>query len=139
MKWTTGNSEYGREIHNHGRDAIDPARISAPLPDDTTAGGPIWVEVPFPIRLRVSNSTGTPVDMESVLDRLSPTNLYLRLATQLTEGAGLQAVVRLSVDPGVQAAPALAVWGSVVHVRLLEDGTYSTEVGFRRRWFLYAE
>ena len=111
----------------------------AASPHDAAAGGPIWVEEPFPVRLRVRNSAGAPVDVESVLDRLCPTRLYLRLVMQLVEGAGLHAIVRLSTAPDKEAAPALAVCGSVTHVRLLEDGTYGTEVGFARRWFLYAE
>jgi hypothetical protein len=77
--------------------------------------------------------------MDSVLDRLSSTNLHLRLATQLVEGAGLHAVVRLSIDPQIRAALALGVYGSVTHVRLLEDGTFGTEVGFTRRWFLFPQ
>jgi hypothetical protein len=101
-------------------------------------GGPIWVEMTFPVRLRDKDGAGASVEVASVLDRLSPAGLYLRLATRLVEGAGLQAVVRLSVEPAVQAAPALAVCGSVAHVSLLEDGTYGTEVGFTRRWFFYA-
>lgn len=138
MNWTAGDSARGVHLGRVGRDVIGPAGDGVGLPGSEEPGGPVWVEMPFPVRIRVRDSAGASVEMESVLDRLSPTNLCLRLDERLVEGAGLHAVVRLSVEPGVEAAPALAVCGSVAHVRLLEDGTYATEVGFTRHWFLYA-
>ena len=138
MDRTTDNRRDGARLQGHSRDAVGTAGGAAPLSGGDVSGGLVWVEMPFPIKIRVKDSAGAPVDMESVLDRLSPRNLYLRLATQIVEGTGLQAIVRLSVDPEVVGGAMLAVCGNVAHVRLLEDGTYGTEVDFTRRWFLYA-
>jgi hypothetical protein len=110
----------------------------AASPHDAAAGGPIWVEEPFPVRLRVRNSAGAPVDVESVLDRLSVRDLYMRLPDPLAIAVDerLPVVVHLWLSPQ-QLGPWLAIYGTVTSVEPRTDGTYGVAVRFTRHWLLY--
>jgi hypothetical protein len=93
--------------------------------------------MPFPIRIRVKDSAGAPVNMESVLDWLSVSDLYLRLPSPLTVGERLPIVVHLWLSPEMQG-PRLGVCGTVSSVELQPNQTYGIAVRFKRHWLLYA-
>ena len=139
MNWTAGDSARGIHLGRVGRDVIGPAGDGVGLPGSEEPGGPVWVEMPFPVRIRVRDSAGASVEMESVLDRLSVSDLYLRLPNPpavLAVGDRLPVVVHLWLSPREQG-PWLGAYGTVTCVEPCSNETYGVAVRFTRHWLLY--
>jgi c-di-GMP-binding flagellar brake protein YcgR len=101
--------------------------------------GAVRVAIPFPATVRGLDQTGDRFTLDTILDNLSSTGLYLRLARMVAPGAALFIVVRLTVVPAQQvAAASVAVRGVVLRAELQLDGTWGVAVRFTRHRFLYA-
>jgi hypothetical protein len=101
--------------------------------------GAVRVAIPFPATVRGMDQTGDRFTLDTVLDNLSSTGLYLRLARLVEPGAALFIVVRLTVVPAQQVAGAsVAVRGVVLRSELQPSGMCGVAVRFTRHRFLYA-
>jgi c-di-GMP-binding flagellar brake protein YcgR len=101
--------------------------------------GAVRVAIPFPATVRGMDQTGDRFTLDTVLDNLSSTGLYLRLARLVEPGAALFIVVRLTVVPAQQvAAASVAVRGVVLRAEPQAGETCGIAVGFTSHRFLYA-
>jgi len=96
------------------------------------------IELPFPATVRGIDRSGERFELATLLDNLSATGLYLRLARPVEPGATLFVVVRFAVAPAaVLAAPGVAARGVVVWVEP-QPGAWGVAMKFTRQRFLYA-
>jgi hypothetical protein len=78
---------------------------------------------PFPAKVRGEDADGVSFELDTVLDNVGPGGLYLRLARNVSQGATLFIVVRLSPAPGKTVfAPTMAFRGIVERVEPGPDG-----------------
>ena len=97
------------------------------------------VDLPFPALVRGMDATGHRFAIEVVLDNLSASGLYLRLARPIGQGARLFICVQLALtaDPNAHA-PRAALHGIVLRAEPQADGRIGVAVAFERHRFLYA-
>jgi len=101
--------------------------------------GAVRVAIPFPATVRGMDQTGDRFTLDTVLDNLSSTGLYLRLARLVEPGATLFVVVRLAVVSAQQvAAASVAVRGVVLRAEPQSSGMRGVAILFTRHRFLYA-
>ena len=101
--------------------------------------GAVRVALPFPAIVRGREPTGDRYTLDTVLDNLSSTGLYLRLTQVVAPGASLFVVIRLAIAPAHQiAAPSVAVHGVVVWAELQPCDMCGIAVMFTDHRFLYA-
>jgi PilZ domain len=101
--------------------------------------GAVRVAIPFPATVRGRDETGDRFTLDTVLDNLSSTGLYLRLARLVAPGATLFVVVRLAVVSDQQiAAASVAVRGVVLRSEPQPGGRDGIAVRFNGHRFLYA-
>jgi len=82
---------------------------------------------------------GERFTLHTVLDNLSATGLYLRLARPLAPDASLFVVVRLApADDAPAAAPGVAARCQVVRMERCAEGGWGIAMRFTRQRFLYA-
>lgn len=97
------------------------------------------IAAPFPAIVRGTDSAGNAFEARVVLDNLSADGLALWLPLQVSPGATLFVVVRLTVDPaGTAHAPGVAIRGVVLHSDERASGRWSVGVMFVRHRFLFA-
>ena len=97
------------------------------------------IDHPFAAIVRGWDATGDRFTLEAVLDNLSASGLYFRLARPVELGATLFVVVRLTAAPSQSAAgPGVAIRGVVRRVDRRPGGVCGIAVAFKRHRFLYA-
>jgi hypothetical protein len=55
---------------------------------------------PFPAKVRGEDADGVSFEIDTVLDNIGPSGLYLRLARNVSQGSTIFIAVRLSPAPG---------------------------------------
>lgn len=116
-----------------------PVTGSLPRCNGLERRGAVRVALPFLAIVRGREPTGDRFTLEAVLDNLSSSGLYLRLARAVAPGASLFIVIRLAIAPADQvAAPSVAVHGVVLRAELQPGGMYGIAVVFTSHRFLYA-
>jgi PilZ domain len=124
---------------NHMASNLGPVAGSMNGCDGIERRGAVRVAIPFPATVRGMDQTGDRFTLDTVLDNLSSTGLYLRSARLVEPGATLFVVVRLAVVSAQQvAAASVAVRGVVLRSELQPGGTYGIGVVFNGHRFLYA-
>ena len=124
---------------NHKASNLRPADGSTLYGSGLEQRGAVRVAMPFPVMVRGVDRTGDRFTLDSVLDNLSATGLYLRLARLMEPGAALFVVVRLSIALTQEAAvPGVAARGVVLRAEPQPGGTCGIAVRFTRHRFLYA-
>ena len=89
------------------------------------------ITIPFPVRVRSTDATGQPFEMESVIDNLSTGGLYMRLPRLLAPNAEVSAVISLFPSRETPAQNArVAIRGSVLRCEPQADGSCGVAVGF---------
>jgi hypothetical protein len=97
------------------------------------------IELPFPVVVRSVERDGRCFRMETALDNLSSTGLYVRVVWPMEPGATVFVVVRLSTTPACQVrAPNVAAHGRVVRAERRPGGAWGIAVVFTHHRFLYA-
>ena len=108
-------------------------------PSEPTSGGGRRQEriyEPFPVMVRGVDATGETFEINTVLDNLSASGLYVRLERRIEPGTKLFAIVHISMSPPEVPAPHVAVRGVVLRVEPLPDDTWGVAVRFTRYRFL---
>jgi hypothetical protein len=124
---------------NHIGSSLRPAAGAMPGHSGLERRGAVRIAMPFPAIVRGMDQTGDRFTLDAVLDNLSSTGLYLRLAQPVERGATLFVVVRLAIAPAHQVpAACVAVRGVVLRAEPQPDGTGGIAVMFTRHRFLYA-
>jgi hypothetical protein len=117
---------------------LRPADGSMPGYGGIERHGAVRVAIPFPATVRGMDQTGDRFTLDTILDNLSSTGLYLRIAQPVERGARLFVVVRLAIASAHQIpAACVAVQGAVLRAELRSDGTCGVAVAFTRHRFLY--
>jgi hypothetical protein len=89
---------------------------------------------PFPALVRGVTASGEGFASRTVIDNLSASGLYLRLAQHVKPGEQLSIVIWLSDDPNDElTAPRVMVRGKVLRVESQPGGAYGLAVAFVRR------
>ena len=97
------------------------------------------IELPFPATVRGVDRHGERFELETLLDNLSATGLYLRLVRHVEPGTILFIIVRLTARPAQWAVgPGVAVRGSVLRADLRPGSAWGLAIAFSRHRFLYA-
>jgi hypothetical protein len=124
---------------NHMGSNLKPAAGAMPGQGGLERRGAVRIAMPFPAIVRGIDQTGDRFTLDAVLDNLSSTGLYLRLAQPVERGATLFVLVRLAIAPAHQVrAACVAVQGVVLRAEPQPDDTCGIAVVFTRHRFLYA-
>src|SRR5688572_7498432 len=91
---------------------------------------------PFPLVVRGVDASGETFEINTVLDSLSASGLYVRLERRVAPGTKLFAIVHISTSPPEVPAPHVAVRCVVLCVEPQPDGTWGVAVRFTRYRFL---
>lgn len=107
--------------------------------DQTAAGGverrgKPRINEPFPAEVRGVDASGELFQAETVLDNLSASGLYLRLARRVERDTEVSIVTRLSSVPTEGAL--VAMRGVVVRTEPQVDGSYGMAVVLEQHLFL---
>ena len=106
------------------------------LPDVERRHNPRIYE-PFPATVRGVDTNGKSFETSTILDSLSCTGLYLRLAQSVKEHTELLIVTRLATAPTAEAPGALVtLHGMVLRVEPQSDGSYGLGITITRKRFL---
>ena len=106
------------------------------LPDVERRRNPRIYE-PFPATVRGVDTNGKSFETSTVLDNLSASGLYLRLAQSVKEHTELLIVTRLATAPTAEAPGALvALHGVVLRAELQPDGSCGVAVLIKQHRFL---
>jgi hypothetical protein len=117
------NPHPNSDIHTH---TIGQERRGAPR-----------IETPFPATVRSIDVDDQPFEAHTVLDNLSSSGLYLRLAWRVRQGTRLFVVVRLSAVPNVGDCTAgVALHGMVLRMEPRPGGVFGTAIRLTRHRFI---
>jgi hypothetical protein len=126
-------------VQLNGLGANLPYAGSSPYSDGTERGSTPRIELPFPATVRGVDRHGERFELKTLLDNLSATGLYLRLARSVEPRAALFVVVRLTTVPGRwTVGPDVAARGMVRRKEPRPGGTWGLAIAFARHRFLYA-
>jgi hypothetical protein len=110
----------------------------ASLPNRAEARCALRIAAPFPITVRGAER-GERFTLHTVLDNLSATGLYLRIAQPLAPDTPLFVVVRLAPTAYAPiAAPGVAARCEIVRMERQAEGSWGVAMRFMRQRFLYA-
>jgi hypothetical protein len=110
----------------------------ASLPNRAKSRGALRIAAPFPITVRGAER-GARFTLHTVLDNLSATGLYLRLARPVAPDTLLFVVVRLApAEDAPIAAPGVAARCEIVRMERQAEGSWGIAMRFMRQRFLYA-
>ena len=90
----------------------------------------------FPATVRGLNDVGEAFEIDASLENIGAGGLYLRMAREVSPGAKLFILTRLSAASGAVGAPRLALRGTVLRAELQPDGTCGVAVGLTSHRFL---
>ncbi|MFN2447141.1 MAG: PilZ domain-containing protein [Vicinamibacterales bacterium] len=88
------------------------------------------LERPFPVTLRGVDAMGEALNIDTVLDNLSPGGLYVRIPRRVEPGAKLSVAIRLSEDGVREQTARLATRGVVLRVESTPNGEYGVALAF---------
>jgi c-di-GMP-binding flagellar brake protein YcgR len=95
------------------------------------------IDEPFPVKVRGKDPSGEKFDIDTTLDNIGATGLYVRLSQNIKPGADIFVVVRLSASNDESVfAPRVAIHGEVLRCEQQPDGSHGVAVGFHQRRFL---
>ena len=101
--------------------------------------GAARLALPFPATVRGMDQQGDRFTVQTLLDNLSSTGLYLRMARSVEPGTTLFVVVRLSIAPARQvSAPSVAARCVVLRAERRPGGEWGIALAFTHHRFLYA-
>ncbi len=96
------------------------------------------VALPFRVTLRGTDTRGRRFETKTLVDNLSTSRLYVRLAKLVAPNTRIFIVVRLSTKPSdVAQGPYVALRGAVQRVDLLDEGRVGLAIEFTQHRFLY--
>jgi hypothetical protein len=119
-----------------GMDATSESNNNPSEPNERKSRRQERIYEPFPVMLRTVDANGEALEIRTVLESFSASDLGLRLERRVDLGTKLFALVRLSKCPPEVRAPCVAVRGFVLHVEPQPDGTWGVAVRFTRYRFL---
>jgi hypothetical protein len=91
----------------------------------------------FHVNVRGVDINGQPFDVASVLDNLSSTGIYLRLAQEIELGEKLSMIIRLSTSYIDEVPVAkIAVEGSILRKEPLPDGMFGFAIAITKHRFI---
>ena len=91
----------------------------------------------FPIRVRGTDANGEAFELDTVLDNISASGLYVRLPGNVERGANLFILVKLSrTDAGTDSAPLVALRGKVRRTKQESNGFWGVAVEFTGHRFI---
>lgn len=92
----------------------------------------------FPVKVRGVNAGGEAFEASTVVDNISSTGIYLRLAENVDLGAKLLVAVTLSgASTDAVPAPTVVVKGEVLRVESQPDAMLGVAIGITKRRFVY--
>ena len=111
------------------------ASRSTPYPFHPERRATLRISEPFPVRVRTTNAGGSAFDEETSLSNLSAGGLYATVSHRIEVGTPLFALMRLSHNSASDAAPCVAVRGTVLRVERCDEA-YGVAVQFSHHRFL---
>ena len=112
---------------------------SMPCRSSIERRGAVRLALPFPATVRGMDQRGDRFTLDTLLDNLSSTGLYLRMAQPIEPGTTLFVVVRLSMTPARQVpAPSVAARCVALRAERQPGGDWGIAFAFTRHRFLYA-
>ncbi len=115
-----------------------PSARQAPTYPAHERRGSVRVDLPFPALVRGVDARGERFEVETVLDNLSTSGLYLRLPRPIDQGAKLFICVQLTLTAERDVpSPRVALHGVVLWTEPQADGRCGVAVAFERHRFLY--
>jgi hypothetical protein len=98
------------------------------------------IETPFPVIVRSAAVDGQLFEEYTMLDNLSSSGLYLRLARRVQQSSRVFALIRLSAAPDADASVAcIALHGLVMRTESLPGGVYGTAIRLTHHRFINAK
>ena len=95
------------------------------------------IREPFPVTVHGVDGSGEAFEINTHLDNLSASGLYLRLAECVEPGMRLFIVIRLSAAPAEEAsAPRIAIHGVVLRAEFRSEMECGVAVAFTHHRFL---
>jgi hypothetical protein len=93
---------------------------------------------PFPVRVSGVDDRGNRFEIETVLDNLSGSGLYLRMGPQVNPGDTLGVVICFTPPSGLKLStgPRVAVRGTVTRVEGQQDGRTGLAMHFKSHRFV---
>lgn len=88
------------------------------------------ISVPFHAKVEGTDVKGGVFNIETVLDNLSSSGLYLRMMPAVKTGAKLTIVVNLATSPEATNASRFSIDGSVLRTDTIAGGVVGVAVGF---------
>ena len=117
--------------------AVPPASDFPRIYDGVERRGKPRIEIPFPSTVHGVDATGERFAIETVLDNISSSGLYLRLRQRIEPGATLFVIASLSNTQRLDRQPLrVAMHGVVLRAELKPDGQGGVAMVFSHYRFL---
>lgn len=95
------------------------------------------IDIPFPVKVQGVDANGESFEIDSLLDNLSASGLYLRMALTLNQGAELLVLVQLPTDSVDEAgASQIETRGVILRAEPQPDGACGMAVRFTNHRFV---
>lgn len=94
------------------------------------------LSLPLPVTINGADASGKQFMLDTVLENISASGVYLRLSNRPEEGTTLRLLIRFSVSPDTSQAARVAAHGDVIRIEEQKCGSYGVAIRFTNYRFL---